>query len=89
MKPLHIEMKLACRPIRWPWLRKPLFFNGVTPAQAKRILSTRGWTQRRAARELGYNWTNLCKVLSGARRSKRLLNRIAELKQYQPTEAGR
>ncbi len=61
----------------------------MTPAKAKRILKQRGWSYRRAGAPLGVNWNHLAKVLSGSRQSKALLKRIAEIKQYEPTEASR
>jgi hypothetical protein len=45
--------------------------------QAKEIIKKKGWSQRGAAKQLGYTWTHFCFVLTGRRASQRLLERIA------------
>jgi len=51
----------------------------ITPTKAKVMLKRRGWSQRRAARELGVTQTHLALVLNRDRISLRLLSRIESL----------
>ena len=48
-------------------------------AGAKALLKARGWSNRRAAAELGVGFVHLSRVLNGHRQSKRLLDAIAAL----------
>jgi len=51
----------------------------ITRNQAKKLIPQRGWSQRKAARELDVTHTHLNLVLNGRRISKRLLVRIEAL----------
>lgn len=51
----------------------------ITFRQAKAILKTRGWSQRRAAAALHVTQTHLSLVLNGRRTSRSLLIRIDAL----------
>lgn len=53
----------------------------VTPevVRARKTLIKRGWSQRRAAKQLNVSYVHLCHVLTGRRQSMRLLRAISEL----------
>jgi len=51
----------------------------MTRHQAKSHLKSLGWSQRRAAKELGVGQEHLNRVLAGRRDSRRLLFEIAKL----------
>ena len=51
----------------------------MTRQQAKSHLKTLGWSQRRAAAQLGVCQEHLNRVLSGIRQSRRLMQAIATL----------
>ena len=55
-----------------------------TRNQSKANIKMRGWSQRKAAKYLGRNFTHLNLVLNGKRASRDLLGRIAALPQYRP-----
>lgn len=54
-------------------------------AQARESMSSKGWTQREAASELGVTLWHLNRVLRGHRESRRILRGIATL----PRKGGR
>ncbi len=56
----------------------------ITRNQAKSTIKKRGWSQRKAAKYLGKNFTHLNLVLNGRRESYRLLSEIAALPDYEP-----
>jgi len=51
----------------------------MTRHQAKSHLKRLGWSQRRAAKQLGVCQEHLNRVLAGLRESRRLLSEIAKL----------
>jgi len=51
----------------------------MTRQHAKDHLKKRGWSQRRAAKHLGVSQEHLNRVLSGERKSIRLLSSIATI----------
>lgn len=51
----------------------------MTPHKAKKSLRTKGWSYRTAAPLLGVHYTHLCQVLTGRRKSRRLLAAIEAL----------
>lgn len=57
----------------------------ITRDRARRTLKERGWSQRRAAKFLGYSWPHFSYVMNGHRESRTLLAAVAAIPHLQET----